>query len=55
MSITMVEIIDCSLRIIVAMVQKTIEYQDWRLLWLNTRLVSENDYTEIDDPERLLL
>ena len=55
MSITMVEIIDCWFRIMVAMIQKTIEYQDWRLLWLKKRLVSENDYTEIDDAARLLL
>ena len=53
--IAMVEIIDCWLRIMVAMVQKTIEYQDWRLLLSRKRLVSENDYTEVDDPERLPL
>lgn len=43
MSIAIVEAIDCWLRIIVAMVQKPIEYQDWRLLWLEKRLVSEDD------------
>ena len=41
MSIAVVEIIDCWLRI-VAMVLKAIEYQDWRLLRLEKRLVSEN-------------
>ena len=55
MTIAVVEIIDCWFRIMVAMVQKTIEYQDWRLLWSRKRLVSETDYTEIDDPERLPL
>ena len=41
MSIAVVEIIDCWLRI-VAMVLKAIEYQDWRSLRLEKRLVSEN-------------
>ena len=30
-----------------SVVQKSIEYEDWRLLWLKKRLVSENDYPEI--------
>ena len=37
------------------MIQKVIEYQDGRLLWLTKRLVFENDHPEIDDPERLPL
>ena len=42
----LIEIIDCWFRIMVAMVRKPIEYQDWRLLGSKNRSVSEIDHPE---------
>ena len=42
----LIEIIDCWVRIMVAMVRKPIEYQDWRLLGSKNRSVSEIDHPE---------
>ena len=37
MSIAVIENSDCWLRIVLAIVQKAIEYQDWRLLYLKKK------------------